>query len=107
MPGKIDYNEAWLNVKGLIDAGYEHFPRHQGTTDVSEVVEFARIANDYDLSDKEYDQLIARGERYLADLYRGKTPAQLEAKYGLTSSARWTTTQKRKQVKRKSTHISP
>jgi len=106
MSGKVDFNEAWLDIQGLIKAHYAHYPRHQGTTDVTEVEEFARIANEHDLSDAEYDRLIDRGQRYLDDLYRCQTPEQLEKKYELASSARWAATQKRKQLRKKSSKRS-
>ena len=98
--GRVDFNEAWLDVQGLINSGYTSFPRHQGTTDVTEVVEFARIADEHNLSDAEYNRLIDRGQHYLNDLYSGKTPAQLEKKYQLTASARYTDAQKRKSTKK-------
>jgi len=58
-----NYKDAWTDVKGLIDAHYP-YPQHQGTTDITEVVELAHIAEDWDLTDKQYDKLIDQAQRY-------------------------------------------
>lgn len=58
-----NYKDAWTDVKGLIDAHYP-YPQHQGTTDITEVVEFPHIAADWGLTDKQYDRLIDQAQRY-------------------------------------------
>jgi hypothetical protein len=58
-----NYKDAWTDVRGLIDACYP-YPQHQGKTDITEVVEFARIAEDWNLTQKQYDRLIDRAQQY-------------------------------------------
>jgi len=58
-----NYKDAWTDVKGLIDTHYP-YPQHQGTTDITEVVEFQHIAGDWDLTEKQYDKLIDQAQRY-------------------------------------------
>ena len=58
-----NYKDAWTDVKGLIDAHYP-YPQHQGKTDITEVVEFAHISADWDLTQKQEDRLIDQAQRY-------------------------------------------
>jgi len=58
-----NYIDAWTDVKGLIDKHYP-YPQHQGTTDITEVIEFARLATEHGLTDKQYDALITRAQLY-------------------------------------------
>jgi len=74
-----NYKDAWTDVKGLINAHYP-YPQHQGTTDITEVVEFARIAEDWGLTDKQYDKLIDQAQRYHDKL--DKKAKRLEAEVG-------------------------
>lgn len=58
-----NYKDAWTDVKGLIDAHYP-YPQYQGKTDITEVVEFPHIAEDWGLTDKQYDKLIDAAQQY-------------------------------------------
>ena len=67
---KGNLTDAWIDVKGLMDAHYHTWPRHQGTVDITEVIEFARLATEHRLSDKQYEALISKAEAYQATLDR-------------------------------------
>ena len=59
----MNNKDAWTDVKGLIDIHFP-FPQYQGKTDITEVIEFARIAEEHNLTDQQYDTLIDRAQRY-------------------------------------------
>ena len=63
----MNYADAWLDVKGLIDAHYP-YPTYQGTTDITEHIEFAHIATEHRLSNKQYDALIVEAVKYYESL---------------------------------------
>ena len=65
-----NYNDALTDIKGMIELKYKSFPLHQGICDVTEVIEFARIATGHNLTDKQYDKLIDAGESYYKSLIR-------------------------------------
>jgi len=67
---KSNPTDAWIDAKELIDIGYPTFPRHQGTTDITEIIEFARIATEHNLTNRQYDQLIGKAEQYYKELER-------------------------------------
>jgi len=56
--------DAWIDMKGLIDHHCKSYPLYQGTIDITEVEEIARIADEHDLSDKQYDALIDKSQAY-------------------------------------------
>jgi len=58
------FTGAWTFVKGLIDSQGHLWPRHQGILDVTEVIEFGEIADEYGLSNKGYDDLIDKAQNY-------------------------------------------
>ena len=60
---KSNFPDAKQDIKGLIDA-HHPYPRHQGVTDITEFVEFARIANGHNLTDSQYDKLIDWAKKY-------------------------------------------
>lgn len=73
-PGKGNITDAWIDIKGLIDYHWAEYPRHQGTTDVTEVIEFPRIAYEHNLSNRQYDSLINRAQKYLRSKYKSRNP---------------------------------
>jgi hypothetical protein len=56
--------DAMIDVKGLIDLHHKDWPRHFGRIDITEVIEFARIAVGHKLTDKQYETLISKSEQY-------------------------------------------
>jgi len=62
-----NYTDAWIDIKGLIDENYP-YPTYQGVTDITEHIEFARIASEHGLSDKQYDALISTAQKYYETL---------------------------------------
>jgi hypothetical protein len=58
-----NYPDAWVDIKGLIDAHFP-FPKHQGVTDITEHIEFARIAGEWNLTNKQYERLIDQAQKY-------------------------------------------
>jgi hypothetical protein len=58
-----NYQQMWLDVKGLIDKHYP-YPQHQGKTDIAEVIEFTRLAEEHSLTDKQYDMIIDKAQSY-------------------------------------------
>ena len=58
-----NYQEAWQDIKGLIDSHYPYL-QHQGTTDITEVIEFARLAGEHNLTDKQYNMIINKAQKY-------------------------------------------
>ena len=65
-----NYNDALTDIKGMIKLKYKSFPLHQGVCDATEVIEFARLADEHNLTDKQYDKLIDDGESYYKSLIR-------------------------------------
>lgn len=57
-------HDALIDTMGLID---DHFPypMHQGTTDVTEVLEMARLASEHNLTDRQCDIFIDMTQEYL------------------------------------------
>ena len=58
-----NYQAMWIDIKGLIDCQYP-YPQHQGTTDLTEVIEFAQLAEEHKLTDKQYDMIIDKAQKY-------------------------------------------
>lgn len=65
-----DYAGTWGDVKALIDSNYKVYPRHQGITDVTEVIDFHLLAGEWGLTQRQYDQLINKAQKYLDKKYR-------------------------------------
>lgn len=82
--GRSNPVDAWTDVKGLIDAHWKQWPRHQGTVDTTEVIEYPQIAESWDLTDKQYDALIDKGQAYFNMLLSGKKPKAKVAKKPVT-----------------------
>ena len=57
------YYNAWQFVKEVINREYP-FPQHQGTTDITEVINFHDIAESHKLSQRQYDALINKAQKY-------------------------------------------
>jgi len=68
-----NYQDAWTDVKGIIDYKFP-FPQHFGRTDITEVIEFARLAEEHGLTNRQYDNLINKAQRYHDRLNRGGNP---------------------------------
>ncbi|MFA5048973.1 MAG: hypothetical protein WC516_08170 [Patescibacteria group bacterium] len=60
--------DALIDAKGLIKLHYNDFPRHFGNVDITEVIEFAHIANEHRLTNKQYETLIHKSEMYFDTL---------------------------------------
>lgn len=59
-----DYEIAKENVKLGIDFMAD-IPLHQGTCDVTEIIDFQTISKNANLSPTQYDKLIDYGQKYL------------------------------------------
>jgi hypothetical protein len=64
--------DALIDTTGLIKLHYNDFPRHFGKVDITEVIEFARIANEHKLTDKQYETLIRKSEIYFDTLSKDR-----------------------------------
>ena len=58
-----NYKDCLTDIKGMIDIKYP-LPLHQGIADVTEYIEFARLAEEHNLTDKQYERLIEDGDEY-------------------------------------------
>jgi hypothetical protein len=68
------YREAWVYTQNEIDILTEgnNLPLHQGTCDIAGVLNFHEIAATYNLTGKQYDQLINKAQAY-TDKWINKT----------------------------------
>ena len=65
---KENYADAWNTVREIIDRDGLSFPKHQGVTDITEVIDFAEIAGIQNLTEFQCDNLIEDGAEYFADV---------------------------------------
>ena len=70
------YKDAWTEVKESIDDNWTNFPLHQGTCDISEVLQIAEVADWYMLTNRQYNALINRGQKYFDKLNAKRPPKE-------------------------------
>jgi hypothetical protein len=61
---KTKFQLTWEDVKEVIDNNWQSYPLHQGTCDITEVINFAEMAQYAQLTLKEYDKLIDKAQEY-------------------------------------------
>ena len=61
---KRSFVGAWEEVRAIIDRNCKKYPRHFGALDITEVISFGDIADNYGLTDKGYNDLIDKAQKY-------------------------------------------
>ena len=67
------YKQAWQEAKALIDILKDNWIAYQGKVDVTERLNFATIAGDFALTQRQYDALINKAQKYF-DGMKNETP---------------------------------